>query len=532
MNFRVSRKEWLAVGATVGLLAAVWLMGTTLAQGDVSLAAMVADKINYQGRLTDTGGTPLDGTYPMRFEIYDIVTGGTSLWDSGIVSVDVDQGLFNVELAVDPADFNGQALWLRIYVDGDWLSPRQELVPVPYALSLRPGAQIVGAPTAADGWVLKVDVDGFYPLARAVSASATTGSAIRGESAGGYGLWGYSDTNWAVVGRSDTGMGGNFQSNESYGIRANTDGNGSSDHAGYFTADWGFGIYAVSDENAGVRAEAGDISGASQPAGQVGVVGIGEDRGVSGTSRDGEGVTAYSVNDAGVYGRSEHDHGVYGQSYASSGDAGYAGYFVGENYRGLYAEGESGWYDAYFGGSTGIYVVDDIVAGGSKAGYVVDIALNDGRDSLELGDVVVITGAAEPVLGSIPVPRVRKASSANSTGVIGVVDRQFVTPSKEVSTQETEAESPGYFADSTVSMAEGGGIARGEYVGVVTLGSFRAIKVDASYGAIQPGDLLVSSDNPGYAMRATNPQVGTVIGKALGSLDSGTGVIPVLITLQ
>ncbi len=76
------------------------------------------------------------------------------------------------------------------------------------------------------------------------------------------------------------------------------------------------------------------------------------------------------------------------------------------------------------------------------------------------------------------------------------------------------------------------GVVAGQYVSIVTLGAFEAIKVDASYGAIQPGDLLVSSPNPGYAMKGTNPGVGTVIGKALGALAEGTGTIPVLVTLD
>lgn len=512
MNSRVWRKVWLSIGATMGLLALVWLVGTALAQGpegevtaegDVSLAATVGDKINYQGRLTDTGGTPLDGTYPMRFQIYDSSAGPTLLWDSGIVSVDVDHGLFNVELDVDQADFDGQALWLRIYVDGDWLIPRQELVPVPYALSLRPGAQIAGAPSASDGWVLKVDVNGFYPLAKAVSASAATGSAIRGESTGGHGAVGSSTDNHGVSGYSENKAGVYGSSTDSHGVY----GRSVNREGGFFVSVNERGVYGKSE---GARS----------------------------------GVLGESVGGSGVHGSSTTGSGVSGFSQNT-----YGGYFSSNNYRGLYVKGAPTWYDAYFDGSVGIRVsataranylysggnihaAGDITAGGSKTGYVVDIALNDGRESLELGDVVVITGAAESVLGSIPVPRVRKVSEANSTAVIGVVDRQFVTPSKEVSTQETEAVSPGDFVDSTVSMAEGGGIAPGEYVGVVTLGSFRAIKVDASYGAIQPGDLLVSSDTAGYAMKATDPQVGAVIGKALGSLDSGTGVIPVLVTLH
>ena len=52
-------------------------------------------------------------------------------------------------------------------------------------------------------------------------------------------------------------------------------------------------------------------------------------------------------------------------------------------------------------------------------------------------------------------------------------------------------------------------------------------------GPIQIGDLLVTSSTPGHVMKAPeNPKVGTILGKALGSLLSGTGKIVVLVTLQ
>lgn len=65
-------------------------------------------------------------------------------------------------------------------------------------------------------------------------------------------------------------------------------------------------------------------------------------------------------------------------------------------------------------------------------------------------------------------------------------------------------------------------------------------KASAENGAIQPGDLLVSSDTPGHAMRADPLEVdgvefyspGTILGKAMESLDQGTGVILVLISLN
>jgi hypothetical protein len=59
-------------------------------------------------------------------------------------------------------------------------------------------------------------------------------------------------------------------------------------------------------------------------------------------------------------------------------------------------------------------------------------------------------------------------------------------------------------------------------------------KVDASYGAIEVGDLLTTSDTCGHAMKADDPHqgFGSIIGKALSPFESGCGLIPVLVALQ
>ncbi len=59
-------------------------------------------------------------------------------------------------------------------------------------------------------------------------------------------------------------------------------------------------------------------------------------------------------------------------------------------------------------------------------------------------------------------------------------------------------------------------------------------KVSAENGPIKTGDLLVTSSTLGYAMKGTDrgQMLGAVVGKALGTLDSGTGVIEVLVSLQ
>jgi hypothetical protein len=74
---------------------------------------------------------------------------------------------------------------------------------------------------------------------------------------------------------------------------------------------------------------------------------------------------------------------------------------------------------------------------------------------------------------------------------------------------------------------------------VATTGRVR-LKVDATNGPIQIGDLLVTSDKEGVAMKSLAIDVGgimihrpgTIIGKALEPLEKGTGEILVLLSLQ
>jgi hypothetical protein len=58
--------------------------------------------------------------------------------------------------------------------------------------------------------------------------------------------------------------------------------------------------------------------------------------------------------------------------------------------------------------------------------------------------------------------------------------------------------------------------------------------VDAQKVPIEVGDLLTSSSTPGHAMKATDHvrSFGAVVGKALGSLPHGRGLIPVVVALQ
>ena len=287
----------------------------------LTLAGIVASKISYQGRLTDTAGNPLNGSYNLLFQLWNDATAGSQI-GSNIVrnNVPVGNGLFTVDLDVPQDAFNGQALWLQIQVSGQTLSPRQELLPVPYALSLRPGARIAGNSTGA---IAEVNNQG-------------AGVALYAQGAG-----------LGVEGVGTTGILGT----------------GSSGHGVHGTVGTGNTAAAVLGENNnlfGIGVEGRSYTGV-RGQGQTGVLGEGiEGSGVAGTSVVGSGVSGQGptgvygfsqiVGGVGVHGFSNLGDGVLGVSQgdwetaAVRGKAvgnGYGGYFTSTNSTGVKAIGDN-----------------------------------------------------------------------------------------------------------------------------------------------------------------------------------------------
>jgi hypothetical protein len=292
---------------------------------------------------------------------------------------------------------------------------------------------------------------------------------------------------------------------------------------------------------------------------------------------------AYFYGGKGVYAESD-DAGKPGVDARAYGSNSYAGRMESATYRGGYAKSDSNviysmYVDSVDGPTQGTAALNvrgtirgegNLVIGGSKAGYVVDVMQNAGSEAFEVGDVVTIVGNSAPVLGQIPVVMVKKASTAYDTGVAGVVDQVVYVPdpatkaayeqqeadmraAMEQQNQEiAKARAEGNNAKPDFSHIEmpSTNISDGEgtmhaipdatqvlpnaYANVVTLGSYKGVKVDASFGAIHAGDMLVASPHAGYAMKATDRSqaFGATIGKALGNLETGTGLLPVLVTLK
>jgi len=148
--------------------------------------------------------------------------------------------------------------------------------------------------------------------------------------------------------------------------------------------------------------------------------------------------------------------------------------------------------------SDGLYVDGSMWVTGAKVGYVTDAALNDGSEPLETGDVVVITGAAAPLAGETPVIRVRKATAADGTAVVGVVDQGVVMQRGP----QDEAAVPG-IAGHEAHLADGTAIRSGEYLLIVTMGAYKGVKVDATLAPIERATCW--SPPAAAAMPATPP---------------------------
>jgi hypothetical protein len=474
-----TRTMWAMVAAAAVLLLVSGSAGAISAR--LAPDAPVAGQINYQGKLTNPAGAALDGTFPMRFQLYNDPAGGTLLWDSGVISVAVDHGLFNVVLNVNPANFNGQGLWLRLYVDGEWLTPRQALLAVPYALSLRPGAEITGS--SATNWLLKVQNTASPATGSAVWGEAATGMAVYGKSAAGNGLVGYSEDGYAVSG-SDAGA----SQARGYG--------------GYFTSQNGVGVYGYTQANS------------------------------FWTNMYAPGVYGRSANGAGVYGKGdgaswpasggvfEGRVGLSARGTGSSSVDGYAGTFVSEAYRGIYAISQGGWYDAYFPGVGGIYVAGGVYSAAASRTLVV----NTGEEALQPGDVVAMAGIVESPQGGEPLLAVRRADAAHGEAVIGVA----------VQAVQAEMKKPEGMADREfldIQPVEGE-VPPGGYLAIVTHGLAPAVKVAGD--GLRIGDMLTVSATPGAAGKAAAALEGggTIIGKVAGPVDAGSGTVPVFVTLR
>ena len=299
-------------------------------------------------------------------------------------------------------------------------------------------------------------------------------------------LVGHSDDGVGVSGISNTSDGVSGRSNSSFGI--------------FGSSVSGVGIRAVSETGRAFEAQAKGNGEAvfAQSEGGDGVAGrSARVFGVFGASGTGVGIRAVSETgrafEAQAKGKGE---GVFAQSNGGDGVLGISGTGVG-------VHGKGGKLAGLFEGSVAI-----------KGNLTVDGDIQlSGQDYAEDFDVAVAT-TAEP--GTVMVlddcGGIRMSDQAYDRRVAGVVS------------------GAGDYKPAVILGRQGSTANR---CTVALMGKVYC-RVDASAGPIAIGDLLTTSDTPGHAMKATNPEqaFGAVIGKALRPLAEGRGLVPILVSLQ
>ena len=240
---------------------------------------------------------------------------------------------------------------------------------------------------------------------------------------------------------------------------------------------------------------------------------------------DNIGVAGVSANGYGMYARSPHGTGLYAQAFekhaveaygAGGGLDGAAIFAISTGSAGIGILSDttssdanlvvrnwgSGWLIRAFSGPLSIerFRVDNDgqvhARGYSTPGFDLAERIEPNETNIRPGDVVEI----DPASG-----RFVRSSHPLSVLVAGVVSTD-----------------PGVILGSFVASEPDGP--------KLALAGRVPVNVSAENGAIQPGDLLVSSSTPGHAMKGSAyPEPGTVIGKAVGTLQSGKGTIIMLI---
>jgi len=561
----------------------------------ISLTAQLAPNlVDYQGRLLESTGEPVDTMVSLEFGIYEDSLNGSLLWSETHNAIEVSDGLFQVQLGSHnplPEElFNEENRWLGISVNSDSeMSPRTRIASAPYSLRSNFALEAANAPADGD-WVVNGEnlyteptgdvgigkTDPSHKLHISSSSSSygmlmlensntgdneVTMSFKEGSDASGDDIWiqgvgGWDNTNDFIVGKAGVkfliepdgqiGIGTTAPSNETK-LHINT----TTDNFGLLidaenTSGTEIGLHAATSKYSSLAKNAYFNSGAwhrfdtnygaflqeIQPDGKTlfrtvaagtnhiswnnaltilndGKIGVNNtnpdyDLDVNGGIRAVSSATSlYGKGIMGVRGEATLTYGVYGSGIIGVyGEADYS----------IHANAIAGYFDGKVGVGTStpdemLEVTGTVKCDVLKLSGGSDIAepFNVNGDDIKKGMILSIDSHNPGQL--------RISDKAYDKCVAGIVSGAGGINAGMVMGQK------GSVADGNVPVALTGRV---------------YCYADASLHKIKPGDLLTTSDMPGYAMKVSNHQKaqGAIIGKAMSSLESGQGLVLVLVTLQ
>jgi len=439
-------------------------------------AGPLGTAFSFQGQILKSG-VPVTGTVNLQFTLFNAANGGAQV--GGVQTfnaVTPSGGLFSLALDFGANAFDGNERWLEIAVEGSGentfttLSPRTPVLPTPYAL------YAVGGGGGGGGLAL--------PYAGTGATNGTLFS-LTNTTVGGTGLTIQADNtagSFTATGVSGFGVAASGTARGVSGTGQNEGVYGSSFTGFGVHGFYGFSNFIPNGDKAGVYGNTTSNNVAS--AGTRGDASYGY--GVQGTSASGVGVFGHSDTGHGIVGSSNGGGmaGVYGSATAGNG---FGGYFTNPNGTALYADG--------------LAQVKTLQILGADLAESFRVSEAD----LEPGTVLVIDVRTPGAL--------RTSEEAYSHRVAGVV-------------------SGANGLDAAVVL-EGGSFDDAGHVAVAMSGRVW-VKCDATVAPIHPGDLLTTAARAGHAMRADDREraYGAILGKAMTSLEAGTGLVLVLVNLQ
>ncbi len=474
------------------------LLALGLAIATAASAAPLGTAFTYQGRL-ESNAAPVNGSYDLIFRLFDSAAGGLQVGaDLPKPGISTTNGLFTVSLDFGASPFAGQGRWLDIQVKGPGdagytlLAPRQPLTAAPYALYALNGGG------GTNPW----SADGFGNITYTGGAAGVTGQSTHAATGVGVFFDGGNVNGGSVYGY-DYGAG--------HAIPLYLNAPGASVLVGSVTTP-GAKLDVLASSGPGVRATT--VGSLFFPI-NAAVVGVGNTgTGVSGAPSDG--VYASSVDAIGLEASSTHSDAIhataqtgFGVMASSNTGDGVYGVSLGAGHSGVTGlSGSPGGQGGYFrndGGGAALFADGlakvrtlQILGGADLAERFETLA------SVEPGTVMAIDANATG--------RLEVAAGAYCRTVAGVVSG----------------------ANGLAAGVELGKEERREGTSPIALSGRVWVKCDAAGGPIRPGDLLTTAERPGYAMRAGDRDraPGAVLGKAMTSLEHGTGLVLVLVSLQ